>query len=289
MRLIFWLPDSVTMAFGSGVGRFLFFISAKRRNIILTNLSIAFPEKSDGERLALAKRASRAGGQLIAEFPKAWFGDKELIDRQIIKVVGSNLLEEYSRHHQPVIIVTPHIGNWEFFVQWLQIHFTFFGLYTSSRLPQVDRLILEARSKFGAAPFPANSKGVLNILRKLKKGGIMAMLPDQVPQKGGGIYSPFFGQSAYTMTLLHKMIQKTNAKLLFAYCVRREGKGGFDLIIEQPLFDDQEQDIELFNAELNQHIEKIIRLYPEQYVWDYKRFKSQPDGINLYKNNLYKK
>ena len=283
VRLINWLPYSLTKTLSGWLGRLIFRFSAKRRNVVMTNLAIAFPDKNEKERLALAKQASESSGKLLAEFPRAWLSSQLQIERQIVEVVDKQLIEDFSRDNQPVIIATPHIGNWEFFVQWIQINFPIFGLYSPSKIPQLDKLILDARKKFGCHPFPADNRGVLNLLRKLKKGGIMVILPDQVPKVGGGIYTPFFGESAYTMTLLHKMIQKTGAKLLFAYCIRRQQKDGFEVVVEKPEFDDQQVDVALFNLGLNAQLERIISDYPEQYIWDYKRYKNQQDGRNLYR------
>ncbi len=282
LKLTNWLPDRLTGFLGGQLGLLAYHLSEKRRRVILTNLKIAFPDKTVDQRKLLAKRASAASGKLLPEFAKAWLGSQAEIERQITCVKHQSLINDASSDNQPVIIVTPHIGNWEFLVQWVQINYPMFGLYSASPIPQLDRLIYKARSQFGCQPFAADNRGVLNLLRKLKQGGLMVILPDQVPQKGAGVHVPFFGQPAYTMTLLHKMVQKTGAKLLFAYCIRNSKDLGFSINIEIADFDDQEKQVEVFNTGLNQQIEGIIKAYPEQYVWDYKRFKAQPDGARLY-------
>ncbi len=283
LKIIHWLPDCLTVYLAGRLGLLVYWLSEKRRGVINTNLKIAFPEKSDSERKRLAKQASIASGKLLAEFAKAWLGSKAEIKAEFTQVVQRDLIDASVQNNQPVIIATPHIGNWEYLVQWVQIHYAMFGLYSASPIPQLDRLIYHARSKFGCQPFAADQRGVLNLLRKLKAGGLMVILPDQVPQKGAGVHVPFFGQPAYTMTLLHKMIQKTGAKLLFAYCIRNTEQPGFSLQIEAADFDTQEANVEVFNTALNQQLEGIIRKHPEQYVWDYKRFKAQPDGSKLYR------
>ncbi len=282
LKLLNWLPDRFTHFLGGQLGLLAYHLSEKRRRVILTNLKIAFPEKTADERKILAKQASAASGKLLPEFAKAWLASQKEIEQQITQVNQQSLIDDLSRHNQPVILVTPHIGNWEFLVQWVQINYPMFGLYSASPIPQLDRLLYKARSQFGCQPFAADNRGVLNLLRKLKQGGLMVILPDQVPQKGAGVHVPFFGQTAYTMTLLHKMVQKTGAKLLFAHCIRNPNRSGFSINIELPQFDDQEKQVEVFNAGLNQQIEQTIKAYPEQYVWDYKRFKAQPDGARLY-------
>lgn len=284
LHVIFWLPNSITQMLGRFSGWLLFRLSAKKRNTMLTNLEIAFPETSQSARVDLAKQSAMQAGLLLSEFPDAWLGSQQKIEQQIIAVKNAELVTEIHAKGKPLVVIAPHIGNWEFLVQWIQLNFPIIGLYSPSKIPQIDRLIFNARKKFGCKPYSTDSKGVLQLLKGLKQGGIMVMLPDQVPRKNAGIYTPFFGQPAYTMTLLHRLVKKSKARVLFASCIRREDKKGFDIEFEQPFFDESEPEVDAFNLAMNQQIERVITRYPEQYVWDYKRYKRQQDGRNLYKS-----
>jgi KDO2-lipid IV(A) lauroyltransferase len=284
LRLIYWLPLAISRRMGVGLNRLIYRFSSKKRRIMRTNLSFAYPELSPDELTQLIVHTNQQSGQLIAEFALAWFGDKTSILKQINRVTNDAIIKQSMSNNAPVIVVAPHLGNWEFFVQWVQINYPMFGLYSASRLPQLDQLLFHARSKFGCQPFPADPKGVLNLLRNIKKGGMMVILPDQVPQKGSGVYAPFYGQPAYTMTLLHKLLKKSGATLLFAECIRNNDRMDFDIQIEAANFDTEEPDVEIFNTGLNRQIESMINRNPSQYVWDYKRYKNQADGKGLYKN-----
>ena len=286
LQIIYWLPNSITHAAGRLIGRLAYKFSARKRNIILTNLTIAFPEMPRVEKLKLAKQSAIQSGLLISEFPDAWLGSRQKIEQQIIDIKNVELVTQIRENNQPLLVIAPHIGNWEFLVQWVQLNYPLIGLYSPSKLPQVDRLIYDARKKFGCKPFSTDAKGIMQLLRGLKQGGFMMMLPDQVPRENAGIYSPFFGKPAYTMTLLHKLVIKSKAKVLFAECIRRQDKIGFDIEFETARFDVSESDVATFNADMNRQIENIIRRHPEQYVWDYKRFRRQQDGSDPYKENL---
>jgi len=282
LHVTFWLPSVITRSLGRFFGWLAFTLSAKTRNIMLINLRFAFPDMLEDERLKLAKKAALQSGLLFSEFPDAWLGGREKIEKQIIDIKHSDLVDQSRSQNQPLVIIAPHIGNWEFLVQWIQLNYPLIGLYSPSKIPQIDRLIFNARKKFGCEPYSTDSRGILQLLKGLKQGGIMMMLPDQVPRKDAGIYTPFFGQPAYTMTLLHKLVKKSKAQVLFAACLRRADKNGFDIEFEQPNFDATELDAEIFNLGMNQQIEKMIYRHPEQYVWDYKRYKRQEDDISLY-------
>jgi len=282
LHITFWLPNVVTQPLGRFFGWLAFTLSPKTRNIILTNLGFAFPEMSEDERFKLAKKSASQSGLLFSEFPDAWLASREKIEKQVIQINHSKLIDGIHAEKQPLVIIAPHIGNWEFLVQWIQLNYPLIGLYSPSKIPQIDRLIFNARKKFGCEPYSTDRKGILQLLKGLKQGGTMMMLPDQVPRKDAGIYTPFFGQPAYTMTLLHKLVKKSKAKVLFAACTRREDKKGFDIEFELPTFDASELNVDVFNLGMNQQIEQMIYRNPEQYVWDYKRYKRQQDDVSLY-------
>ena len=86
-------------------------------------------------------------------------------------------------------------------------------LYQRPNLPALDRLITRTRSRGGIKMVPANRSGVSKILKSLKQGKIVGVLPDQVPPEEGGTFAPYYTEQALTMTLVSKLLQKTNAKV----------------------------------------------------------------------------
>jgi KDO2-lipid IV(A) lauroyltransferase len=214
----------------------------------------------------------------------AWLGNKQFIQSKILSENGRHLIND--SESRPVIIAVPHIGNWEFFWHWLQLNFNAISMYSPVKMKSLNQLILAARQKFGGTPFDTSPKGILSMLKALRKQGVMMILPDQAPRLNSGIYTPFFGHPAYTMTLLHKFIQKTNAKLLIGTCLRDESKNGFNIGISEPEFESLGVSLDQFNQSLNKSLEVIIRKHPTQYLWGYKRFKRQPSGSEFYLDEI---
>lgn len=282
LKLFYLLPNRLSEKLGRTIGWLTYNLSSKKRKIMRANLKIAYPDLDEKKRNQLSLESSMQSGLLLPEFSHAWFANKESINKKILSVTNAQLIKETLDNKQAVIIATPHIGNWEYLVLWVQMNFPMTGMYTPSKLPQIDHLILRARSKFGGKPSSTESKGILKLLRSLKKGGLTIILPDQVPKEGAGTYAPFFGPPAYTMTLLYKFIQKTNAKLIFATCIRSDKEKGFNIEFESAMFDTNEKCVETFNEGLNEQLETLVKRHPEQYVWDYKRYKQQQDGKNFY-------
>jgi KDO2-lipid IV(A) lauroyltransferase len=139
--------------------------------------------------------------------------------------------------------------------------------------------MIYSRSRSGAEPAPANASGVRVLLKTLKQGGVAYLLPDQVPGGGEGVWVPFFGKTAYTMTLFSKMAKSSNAIVLPCY-VERLGIGkGYRFHI-QPFAGELNGEAEHDATLLNQNIENLIQQIPEQYFWSYSRYK-HPAGAPL--------
>ncbi|TQV88623.1 lysophospholipid acyltransferase family protein [Aliikangiella coralliicola] len=270
----------------TGLSRFFayagYWLNSKNSQTVLTNLKLCFPALEKRERRTLARQVVAESALMYGEVVDAWMGSKQEIESKIFEINGQNILEECRQAEKPIIVAVPHIGNWEYFWHWLQLNYTAISMYSPAKFDLLDEVMFKARTKFGGKPFATDPKGIMGLLRALKKGGIMMILPDQAPREGAGVYTPFFGYPAYTMTLLHKFIGKTGAQLLFGSCIRLKDGKGFSINIEKADFPFEKREIDPFNLAMNQQIEKIIERNPEQYQWSYKRFKRQSNGITPY-------
>jgi KDO2-lipid IV(A) lauroyltransferase len=123
------------------------------------------------------------------------------------------------------------------------------------------------------------------MIRALRRGGSVGLLPDQVPPDGMGVWAPFFGQPAYTMTLAARLARQTGAPIGVVWCERMPGGRGFTVRV-QPLANplpDRSADgenadpaaLELADATaINRSMEAVIAQRPEQYLWGYNRYKA---------------
>ena len=173
--------------------------------------------------------------------------------------------------------MVPHLGNWEFFNHYLSKRCNFAALYRSPRVAQFDNILRMARQRFGCTMVPATPKGVIHLRRLLKQGYTVMVLPDQEPIRSGGVFAPFFGVSALTMTLVPRLLQKSGASVLLGISERVPAEG-FRLHFRQVSSLVSDPDLESATAAMNQEVEAAVRDFPEQYHWGYKRFKSRPDG-----------
>ncbi len=217
-----------------------------------------------------------SSGELLTELAIIWLSPLSKRNRIALGFEGMELLQQAYKKGNGVLLLIPHLGNWEVLTQYLLGKYPFSAMYKPARMKTLDQLIKNNREKEGALLFPASTRGIKKLMQAIKSGGVSAILPDQEPAKKAGVFVPFFGQPAWTMVLAARIYQKTGAELL-ATCILRT-PDGFKLIIK-PLKDIHPTDnVEKLATTINLAMEQLIHLAPEQYQWSYKRFYTQPDN-----------
>jgi KDO2-lipid IV(A) lauroyltransferase len=153
------------------------------------------------------------------------------------------------------------------------------SLYLPNRKnPELDELVHAVRSRDGATLVPADGGGVRALLKALKAGRLVGVLPDQEPKQAGAEFAPFFDTPALTMTLTSNLIERTGAVAVMVYALRLP-RGGYRLVFRAPDPDLYSADLATSLAGLNRSVEACARDGLAQYQWEYKRFKSQPPGL----------
>lgn len=218
-------------------------------------------------------------GKMVAEMPRIWTGRP-----QPARLAGQTqaLLDALRDSPRGVLFFTPHIGCFELSAQAVSLYWAgargpLTVLYRPSRKPWLAEWMKTARDRFGVQAVPTDLSGVRAMLKSLRQGGSVGLLPDQVPPYGLGIWSPFFGKPAYTMTMAAKLIQQTRPLVLVARCERLPKGAGYELHM-QPLELDASAGMAVLVARINQAMEEQIRLCPQQYLWGYARYK-KPRGM----------
>lgn len=135
-----------------------------------------------------------------------------------------------------------------------------------------------AREKTGSKVFPTNRKGVAAMFNALRRGECAGILPDQEPELEGGVFVPFFGIEALTMTLVSKLARKTEAAVVFGYARRLPAAEGFELVFKLADPAIYSEDLAESVTALNAGVEACVREVPAQYQWEYKRFRKVPQG-----------
>ena len=154
-------------------------------------------------------------------------------------------------------------------------------MYKPNKNKGIDRFMLEARQRTNATLVPTDENGVRSIFKHLKQGGLTVILPDHLPKESGGIYSPFFGQKTLSTTLVSKLASKTQCNVIGLSCIRDE-VSGFNVHCSRLSDDILSKDLQTSVDSLNQDLEAMINIAPEQYLWSYKRFRKVEGQENIY-------
>lgn len=245
----------------------------KRARIVATNLRLAGLDGRVSVREALAHTALTA-----LESLRFWTRAPGDNLRQVVEVVGADHLAA-ALARGGVLVVAPHQGNWELLVQWLAAQGPFSLLYTRGEGPVGDAFLRLVRERGGVRAVAADTHGMKPLLKALQRGELVGITPDQVPL-GGGVWAPFFGTPALTMTLIHRLADRSGATCLLAAAERR-ADGRFRIVVEPLAPDPGDASPEVRATALNAAVEAFVRREPAQYQWTYKRFKGDHPECGL--------
>lgn len=255
-------PLPVLHALGAALGWLTFVASPTYRRRFLANAA------QGGFRFGEVRRAVAEAGKLLAETPRLWFGPTPPIDW-----AHDELIESLRAEGRGIVFLTPHLGCFEVTAQAYAARFgPITVLYRPARKDWLRELVATSRNRPNMAAVPTTLSGVRQMLRALKSGEAVGLLPDQVPPKGLGVWAPFFGREAYTMTLPARLVQQTGAALLLAWGERLPHGRGYRVRLHR--FDGElARDAREAAAQVNAEMERLVRAGPTQYLWGYARYK----------------
>jgi len=266
-RLPLWLLHGT----GWAMGWLAFLFSRPYRQRFLANGALA------GYRFGRLCAAVGSAGRMVAELPRLWLGEPApcLWD-------NAACVDRAYADGRGVVFLTPHLGCFEVTAQALaQRYGPRYGpltvLYRPARQPWLARLMARARNRPGLHTAPTSLAGVRQMLRALRQGHAVGLLPDQVPPEGMGLWAPFFGREAYTMTLSARLAQQTGAVLLLLWGERLPFGRGFRLHFRE-LARPLATELDAALVQINQEMERLIRECPQQYLWGYARYKMPRTG-----------
>ena len=278
LKLIAWLPLPVLYAIAHPLGWLLYGLQTKQRYYAETNLALCFPELSNAERRRLTRHSLVATIKVLLESPLLFLGRASRVLKLVREISGESLLKEGMARGKGVIIVCPHLGNWEVAGLYISRHYPMTNMYRPQRHPGMDSMIRQGRERFGAQLVPSNNQGMRELLRALQQGKVIGTLPDQNPGVGTGVFVPFFGIMTYTPVFAGRLAHRTGASVVMVVAERLPWGRGFRIKItpaSKGLYSDDSNEAA---ACMNRDIEAIIRAAPAQYWWGYNRFRTRPEG-----------
>lgn len=277
-RSISWLPLRLNQSLGALIGLLAWLSRGRLRRITEINLDLCFPDMNDRERRNLCRRSLMETGKQLTECAWIWHRPFEQVERLIVEIPGEELINQALENGKGCLFISPHLGNWELCSVPLSQRAPFTYFYRSPRQSALADTLVRWRGHLKGSPATLDAAGIRNSLKILRSGGIIGILPDQEPDLLNGVYAPFFGQPALTMTLLSRLAQRADATTLFCVAERLpRGQGWrFHILPTDPAVN--ESDLKKATEALNQGVERCIAICPEQYLWSYKRFNTPQGG-----------
>jgi KDO2-lipid IV(A) lauroyltransferase len=273
-----WLPLPVLHGLGTSLGWMLFLRQGHFRKIAEINISLCYPELSTQQQRKLVRVCLTETGKTLFETGALWLRPGEQALNLIKHVNGRELVEQAMANGKGVILATPHLGAWEAAGLYCAATFNITCLYRPPRRADLEPLVNTARSRLGGHYIAATSRGLRTLYKTLKHGSAVALLPDQEPQAGAGLFAPFFGVPAYSMVLLARLATRSGAPVIFVWCERLPRGRGYQLHFRAMEDVGNPANMHAAVNATNKAIEDCIRECPAQYQWCYRRFRTWPAG-----------
>ena len=274
MRALATLPLPWLRAAGAGLGRLLFVLARRRRHVALTNLRLCFPEWSERQRIDVARRSFVMFTQSFIDRAWVWHAPDAVV-RARIRLVGA--VDEL-RKPEAAVLFAPHFygmdaGGAAIMQQAVRIGGS---IYSPQSGAATDAWVRAGRERFGDVVLINRRDGIKPVIKSLREGRYLYLLPDMDLGPAESIFVPFFGVPAATVPSLPRLARLGRARVVPT--VTRMTADGYEVQVDPAWQNYPGDDVEADTALMNQRLEAYIRTMPEQYYWVHKRFKTRPPG-----------
>ncbi|RZA20416.1 MAG: lauroyl acyltransferase [Lysobacteraceae bacterium] len=274
------LPWPLLRMLADGVASLSIAVNVREARVARRNLELIRPDLASAGREALLREILRTTARQAFETLRLWTRPAARNLAEITEIHGEALFAAALHDGRGVLVAAPHMGNWELLNQWLAAKTPLAILYRAPESAIGEAFLRRVRANAGGQveQVRAEAAGVRTLLKRLQKGGVVGILPDQQPKAGEGEFGPFFGKQALTMTLLGRLAERSRAQVLLCWCERIAGSSPprFALHVEAAPEGVADADPRRAVAALNAGVEAIARRDFAQYQWTYKRYTLRP-------------
>jgi Kdo2-lipid IVA lauroyltransferase/acyltransferase len=275
MWLLHWLPLPVLGRFGEAVGSLLFATVRSRRRIALANLRLCLPDRSEAERVDIARRHFQAYARSVLERGILWWASETRL-RRLIRVEPSVPLDRIAAG--PTILLCPHFVCLDVAGVAVMLETSLCSIYTRQQNAVFDEALKKGRSRFRPIKIVPRAAGVKPIIRAMREGLPFFMLPDMDFGAKDAEFVPFFGTPAATLTAPARIAATTGAKVIPVVATFLPDYQGWKVTFH-PAWDNYPgDDIIEATRRMNAFIEERVLEAPSEYFWAHKRFKTRPSG-----------
>ena len=274
MRALACIPLPALRALGAAIGLLLYALAGRRRRVALTNLRLCFPEWDEAERRRVARRNFACFVQAFLDRAWLWGAPPEVVRRRITLTGEVHEL----RRPEAAIMFAPHFygmdaGGAGVVQQALRLSGS---IYSPQKNAVLDAWMRAGRERFGDVVMVNRRDGIRPVIKWLRSGRYLYLLPDMDLGEQDSVFVPFFGVPCATVTALPRLARMGRARVVS--CITRMTPQGYETHVSAPWPDYPSGDDEADAARMNSVLEAEIRTMPEQYYWVLRRFKTRPPG-----------
>lgn len=275
--LVSLLPVRVRHAIGGWLGRFIFHSNDKRRHVVLRNLECAFPSLTMDERQAMGIASVQWYARALLDYSVLFFRSREKL-AAYVDIEGQHHIDNAIKEQRNVMLLLAHSAMLDFAPAFLGQHYLLYGSYKSLSNPVLNWLMAKSRCK-SVAFVVSRDEGMMKLVRALKLGRVLVFLPDEDLGDTHSDFAAFFGVQKATLNTAARIAKLKKADALPCYTWYDSSSKCYKIRINPPLTGFNEKQPHLSTADvLNQGLERVILLAPEQYMWLMKIYKTRPEG-----------
>ncbi len=287
--LVSWLPRKAVMSLGGFVGDQMRLRNRKRRNIAEVNIRLCFPELSESERRELLEAHFRCYGRSLMDMGLSMMSTR----RRLAKYVDIEGAEHFQkRPHtdgnrpQNVIMVAYHTTTMDTGASALFIGTPLVSMMKRDKNPVYNWFLHKGRTRFNETRLYMRNQSLRGLIRGINQGRVCLLIPDEDHGEGKHtVYAPFFGQQRSTLNMVSRLAAVTSAMVIPSICILNVQSGRYKIIVSPPLEQIPSDDHVADATRINQAMEALIRQAPEQYMWTFRWFRTQPDGSDPYRTS----
>lgn len=268
-------PLPVTWVLGSVLGELFHLLPSKLKKIALTNVGLCFPELGTAGQHSIVRRYFRTLGVSMLTYGLGWWASPRRL-RRLIRFRDRHYYDSALSRGRSIILFSPHFLALDISGIAMSTERPMISMYREQRDRVLDRM-LRKRGRFGGVLFERKAS-LKALIRHIREGRPFYYLPDQDPGGAESVFVPFFGVPAATVTAFSRIAQMTGAAVIPCYNRILPWGRGFEVRFEPPLEGYPSDDPVRDARRMNEELEKVIRMHPEQYLWSYRRFKTRPSG-----------
>lgn len=276
LRALVLLPWPAQLIVGRAIGHIVLLFARRRRHITRVNIDLCFPELDTQSRHRMLVDNFVSMGIGVLEMGMSWWGSGRRL-RRLVHIEGLEHLQQALQAGHGAILLSAHFTTMEIGGRMLALFTPFRVLYREHKNPVMEHVIHAGRNRFTGGTIARDD--LLAVRRSLRDNLPVWYAPDQDFGLSKGIFAPFFGIPAASITATSRLARAGRTPVVPFVQTRLPGTQGYRLTLYPALEHFPGATVEADTIRINELLERLIRAQPEQYLWAHRRFKTRPEGL----------